>query len=358
MPANTIGQMFSVASYGESHGDEVGVLIDGCPAGIEIDHAFIQAELDRRKPGQSSITTQRKEADAFEIVSGVFKNKSTGSPLVIKIPNQNQRSSDYKALEDIYRPSHADQTYDLKYGFRDHRGGGRSSARITAGWVAAGAIAKLLIKQYSSTEIRAFVKQIHTISFDVNIEDVNWGRVEKNIVRCPDQEIADKMIASIEVAREQGDSLGGVIRGAILQPLHGLGEPVFDKFNARLGAALLSINAVKGVSFGEGFDLSAMKGSEANDSYENSIDGRPSRNQSGGIIGGITNGNTIYFDVAFKPTASISKDQSFLDKSGQVRRESIIGRHDPCVVPRAVPIVEAMAAITYLDLLLIHRGRA
>lgn len=356
MASNSLGKLFRISSYGESHGAEVGVLVDGCPAGIEIDRDFMQSELNRRRPGQSDITTQRNESDQFEIASGVFENKTTGAPILIRIPNKDQRSRDYSELQDLYRPSHADQTYDLKYGIRDHRGGGRASARITAGWVAAGALAKLVLKEMGSPEIHAYVRQIHEICDETPLGSVSWEAVESNIVRMPDATLAQRAIALIEKSREEGDSLGGVIRGCIMDPASGLGEPLFDKFQARLGRAILSLNAVKGISFGEGFDLAGMNGSESNESWSDSSDQKPATNRGGGLAGGITNGNPVYFDVAFKPTASISRDQKMLNKEGEVVSHKISGRHDPCVVPRAVPIVESLTALVYLDFILLDRA--
>lgn len=356
MAANSLGDLFQISSYGESHGQEVGVMIDGCPAGVEIDESYIRSELDRRRPGQSDLTTQRNEIDQFEICSGIFESKTTGAPILIRIPNKDQRSADYSKLQDKYRPSHADQTYDLKYGFRDHRGGGRSSARITAGWVAAGAVAKLVLKQLRDPRIHAYVRQVHSITDPTPFETIDWNEVESNNVRMASEESSLEASTLIKQASESGDSLGGVIRGCILDPEAGLGEPLFDKFQAGLGRALLSLNAVKGISFGEGFDLSSMKGSEANDGWTGSVDGKPTTNRSGGMAGGITNGNPIYFDVAFKPTASISKEQDLLQKDGTVTKHAVQGRHDPCVVPRAVPIVEALTAIVYLNYLLLQRS--
>jgi len=357
MAANSFGELFRISSYGESHGQEVGVLIDGCPAGISIDEAFIRSELDRRRPGQSDLTTQRNEGDQYEICSGVFEGKTTGVPILIRIPNKDHRTSDYSALQGKYRPSHADQTYDLKYGTRDHRGGGRSSARITAGWVAAGAIAKMVLQQIGDPKIHAYVRQVHSVVDPTPLDSIDWQLVEGNSVRMADTNSAAEATEIILKAAEAGDSLGGVIRGCIMDPEAGLGEPVFDKFQAGLGQALLSLNAVKGISFGEGFALSTMKGSEANDGWSGSKDGKPSTNRSGGLAGGISNGNPIYFDVAFKPTASISKEQDLLTTDGSVIKHSIDGRHDPCVVPRAVPIVESLTAIIYLNYLLLQRAR-
>lgn len=356
MGSNSLGKIFQVSSYGESHGKEVGALIDGCPAGVRLDLDFIQSELDRRKPGQSNLSSQRKEEDTFEILSGVFRGVTTGAPILIRIPNRDHISSDYDHLEDLFRPSHADQTYQLKYGIRDHRGGGRSSARITAGWVAAGALAKLVLLERSNARFVAAVRQIHDIIDETPIENLEWDKCATNPVRCANLEKSEEMQRCIESARIAGDSLGGVIRGAILHPETGIGEPVFSKLSATLGHAFLSLNAVKGVSFGEGFNFSYLKGSNANDSWNSTDKPSPSTNRSGGISGGISNGNTIYFDLAFKPTASIQKKQNFLHKTGEIIESQITGRHDPCVLPRAVPIVEALSAICYIDLHLYHKS--
>jgi len=349
MSYNTLGKYFCVTSYGESHGKEIGVIVDGCPAGLTLDLEQIQSDLDRRKPGQSDLTTSRKENDDFEIVSGLFNGITTGSPILIRIQNKDSRSADYTDLESIYRPSHADETYDLKYGIRDHRGGGRASARITAGWVAAGAIAKQIIQMEHPTVFRAYVKQVGKVIDETPIQNIDWSVVEQNPVRSQSIEIATLMQEQISLAKVEKDSLGGVIRGAILNPIAGIGEPVFGKLNAQLGNALLSINAVKGVSFGGGFDMVSKRGSEVNDAWDS--EGSKSNN-SGGIQGGISNGETIYFDVAFKPTASIGQIQKVKNKDGEIQDLEIQGRHDPCVLPRAAPIVEAMASLVYLDLLL------
>ncbi|KXK22349.1 MAG: chorismate synthase [Bacteroidetes bacterium OLB12] len=330
------------------HGPAIGVVIDGCPAGLAIDEAFIQSELNRRKPGQSKITTQRKEDDTFKILSGVFEGKSTGTPIALVIENQDQRSKDYSHIENTYRPSHADFTYDAKYGFRDYRGGGRSSARETAARVAAGAIAKLLLKTIG-VECYAYVSQVGNLKAPPYTQ-LDLTKTEANIVRCPDAATAEKMIALIDQVRLDRDTIGGVVTGVIKNTPVGLGEPVFDKLHAELGKAMLSINAVKGFEYGSGFEGVALRGSQHNDEFYKEGDRiRTKTNHSGGVQGGISNGEDIYFHVAFKPVATIMQDQATVDKSGNEAIVSGKGRHDPCVVPRAVPIVEAMAALVLAD---------
>lgn len=355
MASNSIGSIFKVSSFGESHGKGVGVLLDGVPAGIVVDETFIKYALQRRRPGQSAVTTQRDEKDNFLILSGVYENKTLGSPICIWIPNEDHNSSDYESLKDIYRPGHADFTYDAKYGFRDYRGGGRSSARVTAGWVAAGALAELALKQLiPRIDIVAWVKQIHTISADETLFPADRTSVDINAIRCPDQNAANAMESAILAAKEEGDSLGGIIRCMIQNVPAGLGEPVFDKLTARLAQAMMSINAVKGFFMGD--DPSKKKGSEINDDFI-STDGNiaTATNQSAGIQGGISNGMPILFDVVFKPTSTIRKPQKTIDTGGNETILTAEGRHDPCVLPRAVPIVEAMAAITLLDMVLLNR---
>jgi chorismate synthase len=348
---NTYGTLFRITTFGESHGPAIGVVIDGCPAGLEIDETFIQAELDRRKPGQSKITTQRKEADTFKILSGVFEGKSTGAPIAIVIENQDQRSKDYNHLENTFRPSHADYTYEAKYGLRDYRGGGRSSARETAARVAAGAIAKLLLRK-ESINIQAYVSKVGTIQTPFYTQ-LDLSKTEDNIVRCPDPATAEKMIALIDETRLNRDTIGGVVTCVIKNTPVGLGEPVFDKLHAELGKAMLSINAVKGFEYGSGFEGTTLTGSQHNDAFINEGGKiRTKTNNSGGIQGGISNGEDIYFNVAFKPVATIMQDQQSVDKEGNEVSVSGKGRHDPCVVPRAVPIVEAMAALVLADFLL------
>ena len=349
--SNSYGTLFKISTFGESHGPAIGVVIDGCPAGLEIDEQFIQQELDRRKPGQSKITTQRKEEDKFNILSGVFEGKSTGTPIAIVINNQDQRSKDYSHIAETFRPSHADFTYEAKYGNRDYRGGGRSSARETAARVAAGAIAKLLIQKFGIT-INAFVSQVGDLKTP-HYTELDLSKTENNIVRCPDEKIAEKMIALIDQVRLDRDTIGGVVTCVIKNTPVGLGEPVFDKLHAELGKAMLSINAVKGFEYGSGFEGVAMRGSQHNDEFYNEAGRiRTKTNLSGGIQGGISNGEDIYFNVAFKPVATIMQDQPSVDKQGNEATVSGKGRHDPCVVPRAVPIVEAMAALVLADFLL------
>jgi chorismate synthase len=352
---NIYGTLFRISTFGESHGPAIGVIIDGCPAGLMIDESFIQSELNRRKPGQSKITTQRKEDDTFKILSGVFEGKSTGTPIALVIENQDQRSKDYSHIQNTYRPSHADFTYDAKYGFRDYRGGGRSSARETAARVAAGAIAKLLLRT-DGVEIGAFVSQVGELKAP-HYTQLDLSKTEDNIVRCPDATTAEKMIALIDQVRLDRDTIGGVVTGVIKNSPVGLGEPVFDKLHAELGKAMLSINAVKGFEYGSGFEGIKLRGSQHNDEFVNEAGKiRTKTNHSGGVQGGISNGEDIYFNVAFKPVATIMQDQQTVDKEGNEATVSGKGRHDPCVVPRAVPIVEAMAALVLADFLL--RSRA
>ena len=352
--SNTYGTLFRISTFGESHGAAIGVIIDGCPAGLLIDESFIQLELDRRKPGQSKITTQRKEDDTFKILSGVFEGKSTGTPIAIVIENQDQRSKDYGHIAEAFRPSHADYTYETKYGNRDYRGGGRSSARETAARVAAGAIAKLLLKSMG-IEINAYVSQVGELKAP-HYTQLDLAKTEDNIIRCPDPAIAEKMIALIDQVRLERDTIGGIVTCVIKNTPVGLGEPVFDKLHAELGKAMLSINAVKGFEYGSGFAGITMRGSQHNDEFYNEAGRiRTKTNHSGGIQGGISNGEDIYFNVAFKPVATIMQDQASVDKQGNETTVSGKGRHDPCVVPRAVPIVEAMAALVLVDFVL--RGR-
>ena len=352
---NSYGTIFKISTFGESHGPAIGVVIDGCPAGLEIDEPFIQSELNRRRPGQSKITTQRKEDDTFKILSGVFEGKSTGTPIAITIENQDQRSKDYSHIANTFRPSHADYTYEVKYGIRDYRGGGRSSARETAARVAAGAIAKLLLKK-SGVEVNAFVSQVGEIKAPF-YTDLDLTKTEDHIVRCPDANTAEKMIALIDSVRLNRDTIGGIVTGVIKNTPAGLGEPVFDKLHAELGKAMLSINAVKGFEYGSGFEGIKLRGSQHNDEFYNESGKIKTRtNHSGGVQGGISNGADIYFNVAFKPVATIMQDQQSVDKEGNEVTVSGKGRHDPCVVPRAVPIVEAMAALVLADFLLRAKG--
>lgn len=353
---NTYGNKFRITTFGESHGKAIGVTIDGCPAGVEIDEEFIQSELNRRRPGQSKITTQRQEGDKAEILSGVFEGKSTGTPLAIVIYNEDQKSKDYSHIADKFRPSHADYTYWEKYGIRDYRGGGRSSARETAARVAAGAIAKLVLN-HIKVEITAYVSQVGNLTLEKSYTELDLSNTENNIIRCPDESMADQMIALIDQTRKNKDTIGGVVTCVIKGTPVGLGEPVFDKLHAELGKAMLSINAVKGFEYGSGFEGVKMTGSEHNDIFEN-IDGNivTKTNHSGGIQGGISNGQDIFFNVAFKPVATIMKDQKSIDKNGAETVVTGKGRHDPCVVPRAVPIVEAMAAIVIADFYLLDKS--
>jgi len=349
---NSFGQVFRISTFGESHGKAIGVIIDGCPAGLEIDEAFIQTELDRRKPGQSKIVTQRKESDIAQIMSGVFEGKSTGTPIAMIIFNEDQRSKDYSHIAEKYRPSHADFTYQEKYGIRDYRGGGRSSARETAARVAAGAIAKLVLKK-EGIDINAYVSQVGHIQLTTARENIAFDMVESTPIRCPDLEVAEQMIEYIKQIRKQGDTIGGVVSCNVKGCPIGLGEPAFDKLHADLAKAMLSINACKGFEYGSGFDGVKMKGSEHNDVFytENGIT-KTKTNYSGGIQGGISNGMDIYFRVAFKPVATIVSEQKSVDQSGNATTVTGKGRHDPCVVPRAVPIVEAMSALVLVDHLL------
>lgn len=347
---NTYGSLFKITTFGESHGRGIGVVIDGCPAGIELDLEFIQSELTRRKPGQSKIVTQRKEADEFEILSGDFEGKTTGTPLTLMIWNQDQRSHDYSHIAEKFRPSHADFTYHVKYGgSRDYRGGGRSSARETAARVAAGAIAKLVLRKLGIV-INAYVSQVGSLVLEKDYKELDLLEAENNIVRCPDPEMAEKMIELIDSVRKNRDTIGGIINCVAKGVPAGLGEPVFDRLHADLGKAMLSINAVKGFEIGSGFEGVKMRGSEHNDAFYTENDVVKTRtNYSGGVQGGISNGQDIYFRTAFKPVATIMHDQESIDIHGDSATVTGKGRHDPCVVPRAVPIVEAMAAVTILD---------
>ena len=345
---NTFGTLFRVTTFGESHGVGLGVVIDGLPAGLPIDPDFIQKELDRRRPGQSSVSTPRKEADHIQILSGVFEGKSTGTPLGMILFNSDQHSSDYSRLATLYRPGHADYTFTQKYGLRDHRGGGRSSGRETACRVAAGAVAKLLLKEYGIT-IRACAEEIAS----VRAEKRDWSAVESNIVRCADPEAAQKMIQAIHQAAAEADSVGGVIYGEILNVPAGLGETVFDKMDALLAQAMFSIGGVKAFEIGSGFEAARLKGSENNDAMtpEGFV-----TNHAGGILGGMSNGNTVSFRLGVKPTPSIGKLQETVDVNNQACRLNIGGRHDPCLVPRIIPVCESMAALVTADLLLRNRA--
>lgn len=355
MSGNSFGTIFRLTTFGESHGDAMGGVIDGCPAGLEIDLDFIQSELDRRKPGQSGIVTQRKEDDEVTFLSGIFEGKTTGTPIGFIIQNKNQKVQDYKHVEDIYRPSHADFVYDKKYGRRDYRGGGRSSARETVCRVAGGAIAKLLLKK-SGIQIYAFTSQVGEISITKNYSELDLTTTDSNAVRCPDTVVAEKMIQKIEVVRAAGDTIGGVITCVAKNVPAGLGEPVFDKLHADLGKAMLSINAVKGFEIGSGFEGTMMLGSEHNDRLASGSSSKKNivftSNFSGGIQGGISNGADIYFRVAFKPVSTIMQSQTTVNSQGEEVEFTGKGRHDPCVLPRAVPVVEAMTALVLADHLL------
>jgi chorismate synthase len=354
MPANTLGEVFRVTTYGESHGPAVGVVIDGCPGGLELSEEDIQVELDRRRPGQSKITTLRDEKDRVEILSGIFEGKTTGTPINLLVRNQDQRSKDYSHLKDLYRPSHADYTYSQKYGNRDYRGGGRSSARIMIGRTAAGAVAKKYLSTKYGIDFLAYTEQVYNIKTEIHTAEVKKEQIEANIVRCPDPQKAEEMIALIENIRQEKDSVGGVIRGLIRNLPVGLGEPEFDKLPALLAQAMLSINATKGFEIGSGFGGTQLKGSEHNDLPTESQDNKLKfgTNNAGGVMGGLSTGQEVDFRVAIKPVATIGKTQTTINKKGEKVEFEGKGRHDPCVLPRAVPIVEAMAALVIMDLVL------
>jgi chorismate synthase len=355
MAGNTFGQIFRLTTFGESHGKAIGGIIDGCPAGLHIELEFVQQELNRRRPGQSPQTSARQEDDKVEFLSGIFEGKSTGAPIAFIIWNKDQKPEDYNQLKDLYRPSHADFTYDQKYGFRDYRGGGRSSARETACRVVGGAIAKLLLNQVK-INITAYVTQVGTVCLEKDYHSLDLDKIETSPVRCPDKEVSLKMEKLFEELKEKGDTAGGVIQCIITGVPAGLGEPVFDKLHAELGKAMLSINAVKGFDIGSGFSAAGMKGSAHNDIFKNKAgEITPATNFSGGIQGGISNGQDIHFRVAFKPVATLMTNQETLDKSGNLKAFTGKGRHDVCVVPRAVPIVEAMAALVIADYLLLAK---
>lgn len=353
--SNSFGKIFRITTFGESHGTAVGVVIDGCPAGLAFDLDFIQREMARRRPGQSKITTQRQEADQVQVLSGVFEGYTQGTPIALAVWNEDQRSKDYSHIADKFRPSHADYTWQAKYGRRDYRGGGRSSARETLARVAAGAVAKLFLR-HIGIQIRAYVSQVGNLKLTKNYRelDLSEDAIESNMVRCPDPETAAQMIELIDQTRKNRDTIGGVVSCIIQGVPPGLGEPVFDKLHAQLGKAMLSINAVKGFEYGSGFEGVAMLGSQHNDIFYTDEHGnvRTRTNYSGGIQGGISNGEDIYFRVAFKPVATIMQDQESINQNGERVVVSGKGRHDPCVVPRAVPIVEAMAALVMADFVL------
>jgi chorismate synthase len=372
MAGNTFGTAFRITTFGESHGVAIGVIIDGCPAGLAIDETFIQSELDRRRPGQSKIVTQRNEADSVRVLSGVFEGKSTGHPIALVIENEDQRSKDYSHIATSFRPSHADFTYQEKYGFRDYRGGGRSSARETAARVAAGAVAKMLLHT-EGIKVNAYVSQVGDIAVNKSYKDLDFNEIESTMIRCPDLETAERMITLIQEIKKAGDTIGGIITGVVTACPTGLGEPAFDKLHADLAKAMMSINAAKGFEYGSGFAGIEMRGSEHNDAFyadnkdvviarneatEGSSSGKikTRTNHSGGVQGGISNGEDIYFRVAFKPVATIIPAQESVNEAGESIQVVGRGRHDPCVVPRAVPIVEAMTALVLADHLLRNRA--
>ncbi len=350
MAGNTFGKLLKLTTFGESHGIAIGGIIEGCPAGITLDFERIALEMARRKPGQSKIVSQRKEADEVKFLSGIFEGKTTGTPIGFIIPNENHKTEDYSHLKDSFRPSHADYVYEKKYGIHDYRGGGRSSARETACRVVGGAVAKQII---SNIKINAFVSSVGDVFIDKPYQDLDFSLIESNVVRCPDSETAAKMEQLITQVKKEGDTIGGIITCVIQNVPIGLGEPVFDKLHAELGKAMLSINAVKGYEFGSGFCGATMKGSQHNDLYNE--DGTTKTNLSGGIQGGISNGMDIYLRVAFKPVATLLQKQDVLTNNGEIIEQRGKGRHDPCVVPRAVPIVEAMAALVIADYFLIDK---
>ena len=349
---NTFGRLFKISTFGESHGVAIGGVIDGVPSGIELDFDWIQAQLDRRKPGQSAIVTQRKEPDTVQFLSGIFEGKTTGASIGFIIPNDNQKSHDYDHIKGVFRPSHADYTYETKYGVRDHRGGGRTSARETANWVVGGAVAKHIIPKI---KITAYVSSIGELKLDNDYSKLDFSKIEETPVRCPDLDMAEKMIDRIKEIRKEGNTIGGEVTCVIQNVPVGLGEPIFDKLHARLGQAMMSINAVKGFEYGEGFASTKMTGSEMNDQFNQ--DGTTKTNYSGGIQGGVSNGMDIYFKVAFKPVATLMQAQTTLNVDGEMVEMHGKGRHDPSVVPRAVPIVESLAAMVLADMTLIQRTR-
>ena len=355
MAGNSFGNIFKITTFGESHGNALGVVIDGVLPNIEFDYQMVQADLDKRKPGQSKITTERIEDNEFEILSGLFDGKTTGAPLTIMVKNKNQQPSDYEHLKNVFRPSHADYTYQQKYGIRDYRGGGRQSARETVARVMAGSVAKMILQKLG-IQIHAFVNQIHSIKLETPINEINFSLIEQNIVRCPNPETANKMIALIEQIKAEGDSVGGVITCVCKGVPVGLGEPVFNKLHAELGKAMLSINACKGFEIGSGFESVLLKGSEHNDEFAfNNDQVTTQTNHSGGIQGGISNGMDIVFKTAFKPVSTIKQNQNTINSTFENIDFKAEGRHDPCVVPRAVPIVEAMAALVLVDFYLLNK---
>ncbi len=355
---NTFGHIFRLTTFGESHGPGVGGVIDGFPSGIEIDTDFLQSELNRRRPGQSRLTTARKENDTVELLSGIFEGRSTGCPIGFLVRNENQHSADYDNLRDVFRPSHADYTYWSKYGVRDHRGGGRSSARETISRCVGGAFAKMALRQLGIS-VHAYTSQVGHIALPRDYSQYDFALIDSNPVRCPDAEKAAEMTALIESVKAEGDTIGGVITCVVQGCPVGLGEPVFGKLHAALGAAMLGINAVKGFEYGEGFAGVSQRGSEQNDVFVSGENGiRTITNRSGGIQGGISNGEDIYFRVAFKPVATLLQEQETVNVKGEPATLKVRGRHDACVLPRAVPIVEAMAAMTILDYYLLDKARS
>lgn len=359
MAGNSFGQIFKITTFGESHGGAVGVVVDGCPPKLEISKEEIQKELDRRKPGQSAISTPRKEQDEIHILSGVFEGKTTGTPILLIAYNKDMRPEDYGNLIETYRPGHADFTYEVKYGLRNWQGSGRASARETLARVAAGAIAKKYLKEKFGIEFLSYVEQVGDIRTDVDFDNVTTEQIEANIVRCPEPAKAEEMIKLIESVRDEGDSIGGVIRGVIKHVPAGLGEPVFDKIPADLAKAMMSINATKGFEFGSGFEGTKLRGSKHNDEFYIDDTGkvRTKTNYAGGTLGGIATGENIYFRVAFKPVSTIMKKQSTINKYKKHVELEVKGRHDPCVLPRAVPIVDAMAALVIMDHVMRHRAQ-
>lgn len=351
MAGNTFGQLFRITTFGESHGGAVGVVVDGCPPGLKISESDIQKELDRRKPGQSAITSPRREQDVIHMLSGVMEGQTTGTPILLIAYNQDAKPEDYLHMKDVYRPGHADFTFEKKYGIRDWKGSGRASARETLARVAAGAIAQKFLKEKLGVEFVSFVQQVGDITTDIDFRGVERADVESTIVRCPDPVVAEKMIALIEKVRDEGDSVGGVVRGVIRNVPVGLGEPVFDKLPADLGKAMMSINAVKGFDIGSGFEGVSMRGSTHNDEFYTDKKGniKTKTNNAGGTLGGISNGEDIYFRVAIKPVSTIHKKQKTINKKAEEASLEATGRHDPCVLPRAIPIVDAMAALVIMD---------
>lgn len=357
MAGNSFGTLFKITTCGESHGGAVGVIIDGCPSGLAISEAEIQIELDRRKPGQSQITSPRDERDRIHILSGLFEGKTTGTPILLLVYNTDMRPEDYASLKNVYRPSHADFTYFIKYGMRDFRGSGRASARETLARVAAGSIAKKFLKQSMNIDIISYVEQVGNVRAAIDHTTVHAADVETNMMRCPDPDIAQRMIALVETVKNEGDSIGGIITCVIRHVIPGLGEPVFDKLSADLAKAMLSINAAKGFEIGSGFASACMRGSEHNDQMRLK-DGKPTciSNHAGGTLGGISTGEEIYFRVAFKPVSTIRKQQQTINLQNEEVMLNVEGRHDPCVLPRAVPIVDAMAALVIMDHYLRHQA--